>query len=71
MDGTTKPQVFFTDATKTVTISVTTAFTGSVGSNIAEVRFKIFQDLLVRTDSYRQTVEASTTTSAILVIFHN
>ena len=71
MDVTTKPTVFFTDATKTATTSDTTAFSETVGSNSAEVRFKIFQDLFGRSDYYRQTVEAATTTTANLEIFHN
>ncbi len=71
MDVTTKPQVFFTDATKTVTTSNTTSFTETVGTNSAEVRFKIFQDLFGRSDYYRQTVEAATTTTANLEIFDN
>ena len=71
MDVTTKPTVFFTDATKTVTTSNTTAFSETVGSNSAEVRFKIFQDLFGRSDYYRQTVAPATTTTANLEIFHN
>ena len=71
MDVTTKPTVFFTDATKTVTTSNTTAFSETVGSNSAEVRFKIFQDLFGRSDYYRQTVAPATTLNANLEIFHN
>ena len=71
MDVTTKPTVFFTDATKTVTTSNTTAFSETVGTNSAEVRFKIFQDLFGRSDYYRQTVAPATTLSSNLEIFHN
>ena len=63
--------VSFTDATKTVTTSNTTAFSETVGSNSAEVRFKIFQDLFGRSDYYRQTVAPATTLNANLEIFHN